>query len=42
MLILTTREVLDALYEDLKAMGLSPVIADYEGSVIIFDRLDDS
>jgi general secretion pathway protein L len=31
MLILTPREVLDALCEDLQAMGLSPLYADYEG-----------
>lgn len=39
MLILTTREVLDGLYEDIKAMGLSLVFADYEGSA---NNLDDS
>ena len=31
MLILTTREFLDSLYEDIKALGLSPLLADYEG-----------
>ncbi|MDD5271271.1 MAG: PilN domain-containing protein [Methylovulum sp.] len=31
MLVLTTQELLDGLYEDLKAMGLSPLLADYEG-----------
>jgi len=40
MLILTTREILDGLYEDIKAMGLSPLIADYEGSANNLDRLD--
>ena len=40
MLILTTREVLDGLYEDIKAMGLSPLFADYEGSANNLDSLD--
>ena len=40
MLILTTREVLDRLYEDIKAMGLSPLFADYEGSANNLDHLD--
>jgi general secretion pathway protein L len=40
MLILTTREVLDGLYEDIKALGLSPLFADYEGSPNNLDRLD--
>lgn len=31
MLVLTTREILDAFYEDIRAMGISPEIADYEG-----------
>jgi len=31
-LILTTREFLDGFYEDVKALGLSPLFADYEGS----------
>ena len=42
MLILTTREVLDGLYEDVKALGLSPLFADYEGSANNLDHLDDS
>ena len=42
MLILTTREVLDGLCEEIKALGLSPLLADYEGSANDFDRLDDS
>jgi general secretion pathway protein L len=42
MLILTTREILDGLYEDIKAMGLSPLIADSEASANNLDRLDDS
>ncbi|MGZ5026877.1 MAG: PilN domain-containing protein [Methylobacter sp.] len=32
MLILTPRETLDALYEDLKAMGMSPLFVDYEAA----------
>jgi len=40
MLILTTREFLDGLYEDIKAMGLSPIFADYEGSANNLDHLD--
>jgi general secretion pathway protein L len=30
MLVLTPRETLDALYEDIKAAGMSPLFADYE------------
>jgi general secretion pathway protein L len=30
MLVLTTRECLEGLYDDVKAMGLSPIFADYE------------
>jgi general secretion pathway protein L len=40
-LILTTREILDTLYEDLKAMGLAPVLADYEGAPNDLDRNGD-
>ena len=32
MLVLTPRETLDALYEDLKAMGISPLFVDYEAT----------
>lgn len=32
MLVLTPRETLDALYEDVKAMGMSPLFADYEAT----------
>jgi len=42
MLILTTREVLDGLYEDMKAIGLFPLFADYEGFANNLDQLDDS
>lgn len=42
MLILTPREILDGLYEDIKAMGLSPLFADYEGSANNLDQPDDS
>jgi general secretion pathway protein L len=31
MLILTPREILDALFEDVKALGLSPLYVDYQG-----------
>jgi len=40
MLILTTREVLDRLYEDVKALGLLPLFADYEDSANNLDHLD--
>ena len=42
MLILTTREVLDGLYEDIKAMGFTPLLADYEGSANDLEQLYDS
>jgi general secretion pathway protein L len=42
MLILTTRELLDGLYEDIKALGLSPLFADYEGSANNLNDLDDT
>ncbi|MFZ2172147.1 MAG: PilN domain-containing protein [Methylococcaceae bacterium] len=42
MLILTTREALDGLYEDVKAMGLSPLLADFEGSATNLDQYDDT
>jgi general secretion pathway protein L len=42
MLILTTREILDGLVEDIKAMGLSVLLADYEGSANDLDQLGDS
>jgi len=32
MLVLTPREILDALYEDLKAMGMLPLFVDYEAA----------
>jgi len=32
MLILTTREILDALYADIKMMGIQPLLFDYEGA----------
>jgi general secretion pathway protein L len=31
MIVLTTKELLDGLYEDVKAMGISPLFVDYEG-----------
>lgn len=42
MLVLTTREMLDGLYEDIKAMGLSPLFADYQGAANRLDQLDDA
>ena len=42
MLILTTRVILDGLFDDLKAMDLSPSFADYEGSAIDLDQFDGS
>ncbi|MGR8979518.1 MAG: PilN domain-containing protein [Gammaproteobacteria bacterium] len=41
MLILTTREELDALYEDVRAMGISPEFADYEGWANDLDQYGD-
>ncbi len=32
MLVLTPRETLDALYEDIQAMGMSPLFVDYEAT----------
>lgn len=32
MLVLTPRETLDALYEDVKALGMSPLFVDYEAT----------
>ncbi|MDO9168682.1 MAG: PilN domain-containing protein [Methylobacter sp.] len=32
MLVLTPRETLDALYEDIKTMGMSPLFVDYEAT----------
>ncbi len=32
MLVLTPREMLDALYEDVKAIGMSPLFVDYEAT----------
>ncbi|MDD1625029.1 MAG: PilN domain-containing protein [Methylococcaceae bacterium] len=40
MLILTTREILDGLYKDVKALGLSPLLADYQGSANNLDDLN--
>ena len=42
MLILTTRQLLNGHYDDIKAMGLFPLLADYEGSPNNLDRLYDS
>ncbi|MGR9086973.1 MAG: PilN domain-containing protein [Gammaproteobacteria bacterium] len=40
-LILTPKEILDSLYDDLTAMGLSPAYADYEAAANDLDRIDD-
>ena len=42
MLILTPRTILDGFFEDLKAIGLSPQLVDYEDSGNNLDQLDDS
>jgi general secretion pathway protein L len=31
MIVLTTKELLDGLYEDVKALGIAPLFVDYEG-----------
>ncbi len=41
LLILTPREVLDGLYEDCKALGLAPQIADYQNSPNRLHTLED-
>jgi len=41
MMILTTRELLDGLYEDIKLLGFAPVYIDYEGSPNNLDDLED-
>ena len=42
MLILTTRAILEGLLDDLKTLGLSPLLADYDGTANNLDQLDDS
>lgn len=42
MLVLTPKEILDTLYEDITAMGLSPLFADYEGAANDLDHIDDA
>ena len=41
LLILTTRETLNTLYADVKAMGILPMIADYEGIANDVEHGDD-
>ena len=41
MVILTTREILDSLYDDIKTIGLIPTCVDYEGSPNSLDYLED-
>lgn len=38
MLVLTPRETLDVLYEDIKAMGMSPLFVDYEATPNALDQ----
>ena len=40
IMILTTRELLDGLYEDVKALGVSPEFVDYEGLPNSFEDPD--
>lgn len=42
MLILTPREVLDGLYADLKAIGISSLLADYEGAENDLEQIDEA
>lgn len=42
MLILTTREKLDALYADINAIGLVPVLIDYEGAANDLEHGEDA
>lgn len=42
MLVLTPKETLDALYEDIKAMGMSPLFVDYEATPNDLERRYDS
>ena len=41
MMILTTRELLDGLFEDVQAIGLSPSYVDYQGTPNNLSDLDD-
>lgn len=41
MLILTSKALLDGLYEDLKTQGLTPVFVDFDGSPNDLERIDD-
>ena len=41
LLVLTPREIMDALYEDVKAMGISPEFADFEGCENDLDQYSD-
>jgi general secretion pathway protein L len=42
LLIVTPKEFLDGLYEDIKALGLSPLLADYEGAANDLDKRYDA
>ena len=41
MVIITIREILDSLYDDIKTIGLIPNCVDYEGSPNVLDYLED-
>lgn len=41
-LVLTPREVLDGLYAELKAIGISPLLADYEDTKNDLEQIDDA
>lgn len=42
MLVLTPREVLDGLYADLTALGISPLFADYQGAENDLEQIDEA
>jgi general secretion pathway protein L len=42
MLILTPREILDGLYADLTAIGISPLLVDYEGAENDLEQIDEA
>ena len=42
MIIVTTRELLDGLYEDVKAMGISPLFVDYQDAPNSLDDIDEA
>jgi general secretion pathway protein L len=42
LLILTPRSILDGLINDIKVLGLSPILAYYDNSALGFNKFDDS